>query len=182
MQRVVWYTTLLGLVSIWYTLLHHYLLTQSQARLLSFFGEPCLNLVNVIHISYLCIHSADWRFLYFHGQRHARLDKGQSVYDKPKRERYLLITLLSPLLFLAPEEHLRKMELLGTDGVIVEMVWSSLMITLLAEWHDVVLWVRIQRCIVIGYFVSCDCYHQVDSDASGQRRLSCYPWGSHFKS
>ena len=113
---------------------------------------------------------------------HARLDKGQSVYDKPKRERYLFITLLSPLLFLAPEEHLRKMELLGTDGLIVEMVWKDLMITLLAEWHDVVLWVRIQRSNVIGSFVSCGCYHEVDSDASGQRRFSCYPWRSHFKS
>jgi hypothetical protein len=64
------------------------------------------------------------------------------VYENPKRERSLLITFLSPFLFLAPEEHLRKMELLWTDEVIIESVWKDLMNTLLAEWHDVVLWVR----------------------------------------
>jgi hypothetical protein len=88
---------------------------------------------------------AHWKFLYFHGQRHARLVWDQSVYDKSKRERSLLITVLSPLLFLAPEDHLREMEKLWTDGIVIEMVWKSLMNKLLAEWHDVILWVRI-RC------------------------------------
>ncbi len=92
--------------------------------------------------------SAHWRFLYFHGQRHARLIRDQTVYDKPKRERSLLITCLSPLLFLAPEVHLREMEKLWTDEVIIETVWKSFMTKLLAEWEGVILWVRIQRRIV----------------------------------
>jgi hypothetical protein len=99
----------------------------------------------VIHISQLMHVLAHWKFLYFHGQRHARLVWDQSVYDKSKRERSLLITVLSPLLFLAPEDHLREMEKLWTDGIVIEMVWKSLMNKLLAEWHDVILWVRI-RC------------------------------------
>jgi hypothetical protein len=65
------------------------------------------------------------------------------VYDKPKRERSLLITVLSPLLFLAPEVHLREMEKLWTDEVIVEMVWKSVMTKLVDEWDDLILWVRI---------------------------------------
>ena len=75
------------------------------------------------------------------------------MYDKPKRERSLLITFLSPLFFLAPEDHLREMEKLWTDDNIIEMVWKSLMTKLLAEWHDVILWVRIQFRLVIGSFV-----------------------------
>jgi hypothetical protein len=76
------------------------------------------------------------------------------VYDKPKRERSLLITFLSPLLFLAPEVHLREMERLWTDEVIIETVWKSFMSKLLAEWEGVILWVRIQSRNVIGLSVS----------------------------
>ena len=70
--------------------------------------------------------------------------RNQTVYDKPKRERSLLITFLSPLLFLAPEVHLREMEKLWTDEIIIETVWKSSMSKLLAEWEGVILWVRIQ--------------------------------------
>ncbi|KAF8496527.1 hypothetical protein F5888DRAFT_394389 [Russula emetica] len=126
---------------------------------------------------------AHWRFLYFHGQRHARLIRDQTVYDKPKRERSLLITCLSPLLFLAPEVHLREMEKLWTDEVIIETVWKNFMTKLLAEWEGVILWVRIQRRIacVVGSSVSRDC-NPVDSDVNGQRRVSCYPWRRPIKS
>ena len=55
----------------------------------------------------------------------------------------MLITCLSPLLFLAPEVHLREMEKLWMDDVIIETVWKNFMTKLLAEWEDVILWVRI---------------------------------------
>ena len=64
------------------------------------------------------------------------------MYDKPRRERSILITVLSPLLFLAPEVHLREMEKLWTDEVIIETVWKSFMTKLLEEWEGVILWVR----------------------------------------
>jgi hypothetical protein len=96
--------------------------------------------------------SAYWRFLYFHGQRHARLVRGQTVYDRPKRERSLLITVSSPLLFLAPEGQLREMER-WIDEVIIEPEWKSFIVQMLAEWEGVILWVRIQYCNVIGFSV-----------------------------
>ena len=60
---------------------------------------------------------------------------------------------LSPLLFLAPEEHLLEMEKLWTDDLIIQSLWKSFMTEMLAEWHDVILWVRIQRRNVIGFSV-----------------------------
>jgi hypothetical protein len=136
---------MLELVSTWYSYtLPRYLLSRSQARLLSFFGKSCSDLVTSISIN-LCAFSAHWRFLYFHGQKHARLIRNQTVYDKPKRERSILVTCLSPLLFFAPEVHLREMEKLWTDEVIIETVWKNFMSKLLAEWEGVILWVRIQR-------------------------------------
>jgi hypothetical protein len=145
MRRVVWRTTLLGLVSTLYThtpLFTTYCLILKHAfcRVLV---SPARIRSQVIHIVNSCTCSAHWRFLYFHGQKHARLIRDQSVYDKPKRERSLLITVLSPLLFLAPEVHLREMEKLWTDEVIVEMVWKSVMTKLVDEWDDLILWVRI---------------------------------------
>ena len=70
--------------------------------------------------------------------------RDQTVYDKPSRERSLLITILSPLLFLAPDVHLREMEKLWTDEVIIESVWRGHMMMLLGEWGDMILWVCIQ--------------------------------------
>jgi len=64
------------------------------------------------------------------------------VYDKPRRERSLLITLLSPLLFLAPDAYLREMERLWTDEVIREADWKWFISKLLAQWENVILWVR----------------------------------------
>ena len=53
----------------------------------------------------------------------------------------MLITLLSPLLFLAPEARLREMERLWTDELIIEPVWRSFVSKLLGEWEGVILWV-----------------------------------------
>jgi hypothetical protein len=73
---------------------------------------------------------------------HARLMRDKTGYDKPKRGRTLFISLLSPLLFLAPEVHLREMEKLWTDDIIIESVWKGFMAKLLGEWNDLILWVR----------------------------------------
>jgi hypothetical protein len=72
------------------------------------------------------------------------------VYNRPKRERTLLITILSPLLFLAPEGNLQGLEKLWTDDVIIEAIWKSFIAKMLTEWEGVILWVRIQRRNVIG--------------------------------
>ncbi|KAN0116202.1 hypothetical protein V8E52_006259 [Russula decolorans] len=102
---------------------------------------PCSDLVTSVLVN-LCAFSAHWRFLCFHGQRHARLIRGQSVYDKPKRERSLLITCLSPLLFLAPDAYLREMEKLWTDEMIKEAYWKRFITKLLAQWESVILWIH----------------------------------------
>jgi len=106
---------------------------------MSFFGKPSLGVVPLIKSHTL---SAHWRFLYFHGQMHARLLCDETVYATPKRRRSALISFLSPLLFFAPEVHLMEMEKLWTDEVIIERVWKGFMTKLLSEWNDLILWVR----------------------------------------
>ena len=53
-QRAVWHTTMQGLVSTGaHTHPPHYLLSYRQARLLAFFGKPCLDLSQLIHVGLL---------------------------------------------------------------------------------------------------------------------------------
>ncbi|KAI0289786.1 hypothetical protein B0F90DRAFT_1672279 [Multifurca ochricompacta] len=74
-----------------------------------------------------------------------------NVYSKAKRERSLLITLLSPVLFLAPEVQLQEVEKLWTDEIIIETVWKSFMTELLEEWDDVILWSTVMLTANVGF-------------------------------
>ncbi|KAH9973819.1 hypothetical protein BGW80DRAFT_1306591 [Lactifluus volemus] len=94
---------------------------------------------------------AHWRFLYFHGQRHARLVRDETVYDEPVHERTVLITLASPLLFFVPGGYLRDLERLWTDEVLIETVWETFVTKLLREWQDVVLWSVMMLVANVGF-------------------------------
>ena len=146
MRKMVWHTTLLRLVSIRYTQTPPSLLTVIlKHAFCRFLVSPAWIRSQVIHNVDSCTCLAHWRFLHFHGQRHARLISYQSVYDKPKHERSPFIWVVSPMLFLAPKDHLREMERLWTDEIIVERVWKSVMNKLVQDWERVILWVRVQR-------------------------------------
>ncbi|KAH9031675.1 hypothetical protein EDB85DRAFT_1328466 [Lactarius pseudohatsudake] len=102
-----------------------------QARLLSFF--------------------AHWRFLYIHGQQHARLIRNQTVYSGEIQKRSLLITLISPMLFLAPEVHLQDIKKLWTDEIIIETVWKNFMTRLVGEWEELILWSTVMLTANVGF-------------------------------
>ncbi|KAI9458569.1 hypothetical protein BJY52DRAFT_1169896 [Lactarius psammicola] len=94
---------------------------------------------------------AHWRFLYFHGEKNARLDKHQTVYREAKRERTFFITLLSPVLFLAPEVHIQEIEKLWTDEVIIETAWKSFVPKLLEEWQELILLSTVMLSANVGF-------------------------------
>lgn len=86
---------------------------------------------------------AHWRFLDFHGQINARLNRNEAIYHKQSQGRSILIIILSPLLFLAPQKYLTELEEAWIDEHILEPVWKSLMTKMLSDWSDLILWVRI---------------------------------------
>jgi len=94
---------------------------------------------------------AHWRFLYFHGQRHARLVCDQTAYDTRKRKRSALISVLSPWLFFAPEVHLMETERLWMDDVIIERAWKSYMTKTILEWNDLILWSTVVLALNVGF-------------------------------
>src|SRR5579863_5242296 len=103
LQRAVRITTLLWLVCAYACRLPSQLTSHTQHVFYRFSVSLSWELSRMLNLYSLCICLAHWRFLHRHGQRHARLERDKTAYDTPKRERSILISLLSPLLFLAPE-------------------------------------------------------------------------------
>ena len=152
LQRVmVGITTLLWLVSVYTFLPSSQSTSHIQRVFYRFSVSLARTLSQMLNLFTSCLCSAHWRFLHFHGQRHARLVRGRTAYEKPGRKRSILISLLSPLLFLAPEVHLREMEKLWTDDIIIESVWKTFMSKLVSEWTDLILWVRYHVSLGLEY-------------------------------
>ncbi|KAH9059584.1 hypothetical protein EDB87DRAFT_1577599 [Lactarius vividus] len=92
------------------------------------------------------------KFLNIHGQQHARLFRNQIVYSGRKyNERSLLVTLLSPLLFLAPEVHLQEMEKVWTDEIIIERVWRGFTTKLVGGWEELILLSTVMLSANVGF-------------------------------
>jgi hypothetical protein len=60
----------------------------------------------------------------------------------------MLITILSPLLFFAPDIHLRHFRLIWVDNVIHEQAWRQFVTKVQEEWDKFLLPVRISSCTV----------------------------------
>ncbi|KAJ7927518.1 hypothetical protein B0H13DRAFT_1970716 [Mycena leptocephala] len=78
----------------------------------------------------------------FHGEPGARLNVDQSVYATvPKKT--LLIKLLSPLLFYAPDFHFVGLQTIYTDGLIRHRGWAEFITRLNGEWQEFTLYATV---------------------------------------
>ena len=82
--------------------------------------------------------------MHFHGQKSSRQDRHKSIYKGNRRGRTILIRILSPILFFFPDIHLRELENLWTDKIIVESLWKAFIEKLVTEWTDFVLYVSLR--------------------------------------
>ena len=125
----------------------------------------------MIFLTNSIISLAHWRFTGLHGQINAQLTRTQAIYEGESHKRSVLIIVLSPLLFLAPQKYLTELEEGWVDERILEPVWKSLMIKMLGEWSDIILWVSIHP---ISGFIDILIVIIVNSYAFSQCRLSCH--------
>ncbi|KIY66685.1 hypothetical protein CYLTODRAFT_411681 [Cylindrobasidium torrendii FP15055 ss-10] len=81
------------------------------------------------------------RFIHFHGEPNARLERDKSVYKNHQADirRTLLITVLSPILFFAPDVHVRSIQKIWVDGIINDAVFGSFIEKLTNEWQEFIL-------------------------------------------
>ncbi|KAF4618649.1 hypothetical protein D9613_009955 [Agrocybe pediades] len=79
------------------------------------------------------------RFLNFHGEAHSRLQRTFSVYGTAIYAQKWLVKSISPLLFYAPDFHLRTLQNMGVDGVTHKSVFQDLMQKMNDEWEQFIL-------------------------------------------
>jgi hypothetical protein len=95
---------------------------------------------------------AQWRFVHFHGQKTTRQDRYKSIYEDKCREHTKLFRfVLSPLFFFFPDAHLRELEMLWTDDIIVEALWRDFMQKLVSEWTDFVLYSTVMLAANVAF-------------------------------
>ncbi|OBZ72779.1 hypothetical protein A0H81_07310 [Grifola frondosa] len=85
---------------------------------------------------------AHQRYLSFHGQLCARLNRGQSVHGGSQAHT-IFISIFSPLFFNAPRVHLRDLEKVAMDGLIALPSWSQFMGKLQTEWQEMILYATV---------------------------------------
>ncbi|KAJ7269955.1 hypothetical protein C8J57DRAFT_1227621 [Mycena rebaudengoi] len=93
-----------------------------------FCGSSCL-------VGRLMHEFARARVFNFHGEPGARLNVDQSVYDTV-RKRTMLINLLGPLLFYAPDVHHVGLQKIFTDGLVRGRGWTDFIKRLNNEWTE----------------------------------------------
>jgi hypothetical protein len=87
------------------------------------------------------------KFLNFAGQPCARLNRDQAIYigGEGNKGRSALITIISPMLFFAPDVHLQALEKVWIDELINQVPWKSLTKKLTEEWSEFVLYSTVLR-------------------------------------
>ena len=83
------------------------------------------------------------QFVHLYGQRGARLDRDQSVHGSIVNPRTLLVTLLSPFLFWAPDVHLKALEKIWVDRLVHYGPWTEFMEKLNTEWQEFIIIVHL---------------------------------------
>ncbi|KAJ7497344.1 hypothetical protein FB451DRAFT_1211066 [Mycena latifolia] len=78
------------------------------------------------------------RFLNYHGQEAARLTRHQSIYGEPSSQdkRSRLMSIISPILFYAPNDHLRNLGKIWVDKIAAKQEWIKLISKSTSEWAE----------------------------------------------
>ncbi|KAI0253078.1 hypothetical protein BJV78DRAFT_1351939 [Lactifluus subvellereus] len=121
---------------------------------------------HITGIACLLSRFAIWRFLYFHGQPHARLVSHQTVYSKPMHKpSSFRFKWFSAVLWSAPIECLRDIEELRIDDLCTATAWESFMNKKSNEWADLIFPATVMLAVNVS-FLAIPGMVPSDSDAS----------------
>jgi hypothetical protein len=81
----------------------------------------------------MTVHS---QFMDLHGQKGVRLSYYQSIHGPVVQSRTLLVKILSPFVFWAPDIHLQALEKIWVDRVIHTIAWDDFIKKRITEWQD----------------------------------------------
>ena len=147
----------------------------APGRLMNIFSMSFFCIVRVF-LSHLLSSLGHEKFLHFHGQECARLDRTQSIYPRATNtpDRSLCIMLCSILLFYAPDVHLKSLEGLWVDETICHVPWKAFINKLNDDWERFILFVSyFFRVIILLDVISQKghCYSQCKCRVLGYRNV-----------
>lgn len=86
------------------------------------------------------------RFLNFHGESYARIERNFSVYGYALYPRGFLFRILSWMLFSTPDVHLKNLQKMWVDKILHKAVWQETLSKSLTEWQELVTAVSRSHC------------------------------------
>ena len=98
------------------------------------------NILFQIFIFLFCL-KGHTKFLNYHGQPEARLNRDQSVHGTSTNQRTWFIKTISIFLFSAPDVHLRGLQKMWVDGIMHRSIWEVSSRKLNEEWREFTLYV-----------------------------------------
>ncbi|KAF9530151.1 hypothetical protein CPB83DRAFT_851059 [Crepidotus variabilis] len=104
-------------------------------------GKKCIGAVSFFgRFMYLYAHA---RFQNFHGEGCARLERDVSVHGILNNKRTWLVKILSPILFSAPDVHLKLLRKMYVDGIMKHSVWETSVRKMNEEWQEFILFATV---------------------------------------
>ncbi|KAF8960344.1 hypothetical protein BDZ97DRAFT_1922248 [Flammula alnicola] len=112
-------------------------------------GPDCVGSMSLFaRQMYIFYHS---RFLNFHGESFARIERDFSVFGDPLNRRTWLIKTISFVLFSAPDVHLRTLQKMWVDGIMHKSVWEQSMKNMNDEWQEFIFFATVMLTSNVGF-------------------------------
>lgn len=83
------------------------------------------------------------RFIHYHGEYGARLNRDQSVHGSKGHPRSWLIVCLAPVFFNAPMIHLQSLEKIWVDQTMSHLPWEQFIEKLKNDWQEFILYATV---------------------------------------
>jgi hypothetical protein len=110
----------------------------TTGRLMATFG---MSAIHTIRKTYADDISAHQKFLHFHGQNGARLNRDQTVHGSPYQPSWF-IKKFGPVFFYAPEMHLDVLVNIWVDEIVCHVHWNGFLDKITSEWREFALYAR----------------------------------------
>ncbi|KAL6302656.1 hypothetical protein BKA93DRAFT_827172 [Sparassis latifolia] len=91
------------------------------------------------------------RFMNYHGQQYARLDRDRSVYEGSDEPHSYIFLMLSPLLFYTPDLYIEELEKVWVEETAHYQPWNIFVSSLQKDWESAILPATVLLTANVGF-------------------------------
>lgn len=101
----------------------------------------CESTLTSLNMHFFIFHLDHSKFLNCYGETFSRVERDFSIFGDQIDKRTWLVKTLSPILFSAPDIHLRNLQKMWVDGLLHKSVWEDSTKKLNDEWQEFIFFV-----------------------------------------